>query len=224
MIKLDPMTGDPDVLVLIDESGEPGFGKHSDPIFAMVASVVYSDSQKLIKITESVKKDTRKTKRKASGELKYFTSSDEIRTEIVREMASLDIKVYCVYVDKSKGRWNAQTIYHSATKQLLDTILSDISKRRCSSVDIIFDKCNYLKEEDARKFADKACQSNHVNSLRAVKCVSSVDDKRLQCHDIITGTLGRFAKDMEPFEDYRILESKAAIIRVVPKDSKSKGR
>ncbi len=215
-------TADPDAVILIDESGTPGYNANEkNHMFIMVASVIISDSRKLADIAGSVKPDTRPTSGEKgkgpgpSGELKYFTSMDEVRTKVLKQISALDISIYSTYVDKSKGKWNAENIYHSSVREIIRMAATDARLKDCRTIDVIFDRCMYLSDEDAIKITTESWNSG-LNHPRSISCKPSNDDKRLQCHDFVAGTVGRFLKFNEKFGDYELLSGRTVSQKVVP--------
>jgi hypothetical protein len=208
---------DPDAVILIDESGTPGYNANEkNQMFIMVASVILSNNKTLIDIANSVKPDTRSTSGiEPSGELKYFTSKDEIRTKVMKQMSALNIFIYSTSVDKSKGKWSAENTYHSSVREIIRIAATDPRLKHCRTIDVIFDRCSYLSDEDAIKITKESWNSE-LDYPRSISCKPSEDDKRLQCHDFITGTVGRFLKSKERFEDYELLSGRTMNQKVVP--------
>lgn len=70
--------------------------------------------------------------------------------------------------------------------QLIEELSGDPHFKEGGKIDVIFDLCNYLKEDDAKKIILSSFKKRGI-IVNLVKCNSSRADKRLQPHDFVTG-------------------------------------
>ena len=181
------------ILILIDEKGDPGSTEKSTKEFTMTASII-SDSDALKRIVDSTEKGTRyPNDPRMKNELKYWSSSDLIRTSVISKLREVNPIVYAVHIKKSeieKGT-SSKSTYTTVTRDLIKEVMkNEILRDR--DVVVIFDETNHLEERKARDIVMDAANNNDVFGLKRdnIRKESSKNNKLLQAHDFLAGAIG----------------------------------
>jgi hypothetical protein len=185
-------------LAVFEDSGEPGgMPPRSSKKFIMAAAVTDRWNEFGI-IADSFEKNTRVGADPSPNELKYGTSDDGTRTEVLKEIAKLKPSIYAIVVckDTLPPDWeglNGGEIYRKTTSNLID----DVMKNTDGDLKFYFDQHTSLNEKPEipfpdnrfliRAVEDKTDPSRH--NVRDVSQKRSVEENTIQTQDFIVGSI-----------------------------------
>lgn len=181
------------MLVLIDESGDPGFKltKGSTSHF-VAAMVIFRDFKQAEACSKAIK--NLRPKLPHSGEFKFNKSSAKVKDEFFAAVTSHDFEVWALVVDKSlihseNLRRNDDKFYNYFVKQLLscNAKLEDAKVKIDGSGDREFKQHlqRYLK------------QSLPEGAVKSVKFADSQKDDLIQLADMVVGAIARSYRKTE---------------------------
>lgn len=201
-------------LVLVDESGDPKRNSGSKE-FTMTASIT-TYPLALERITDSKPRGTRyPTKPEFKKELKYFSSNDRIRREVLEEIMATNPAVYAARINKNEAKSGSpREIYHLVTRELIGCVMADPALRRPGAeIDVVYDRHRLLDKADAEKLTRSAAKQKGAGIIKTIDCNESVNDRHLQAHDFLAGAVGsRYNHKLN--HDFRIIESAVTIWNV----------
>ena len=205
-----------EILVLIDESGDLGEELKSPKPITMTATI-NNDYSDLASIAKSYPKNTRPTSKK-KDELKYNSSSDEVRRNVLMEYMGASPQIYSVILKKSNfGKMSPCQAYIWMLEEALNDIMEDQNVRACRTrVDLIFDKHNCLSKPLAVKLTEQAAIKHGLDdAIFWVDTKPSQEYLPLQVHDFATGAIGGEYRrsgghdDRTLTSDYKIINSRS---------------
>ncbi len=206
----------PEILVLIDESGDLGDGTKSPKPITMTATV-NSNYTRLDDIAERYPKNTRPVDAE-TDELKYHSSSDEVRQAVLVDFMNTSPQIYSVILKKSDfGRMSQCQAYIKMVEEALDDIMEDPNVRACRSKTLlVFDEHRCLSEKLAKQLTGKAAIKHGLDPTRfRATTDSSQNCLALQVHDFASGAIGGEYRrkgghdDRTPTPDYRIIKPRS---------------
>ncbi|MCL2509889.1 MAG: DUF3800 domain-containing protein [Methanomassiliicoccaceae archaeon] len=205
-----------DKLILVDESGDMGFGE-SSPDFLILAATILCESD-----ADEWRNVASRYQRNSYGdfkdqELKYRSSSHIVRRAILEEIANFrpDIRAVAVNKRNLQEDWKnyvGDKLYLKAIEELMDDVMKDIEGR----VTVIMDPHAAIgKIKGIMKVEEKAARYSKELS-RAIQDRKSVDEFALQTNDFVPGAIGdrynlkRIGKFeiIEPYTELRKIEKK----------------
>ena len=201
------------IIILVDEKGDPGSTSKSSKEFTITASI-NNDPGLLIRIVESTEKGTRYPDDiKFRGELKYWSSSDDIRRNVLLRLRETNPKVYAVHINKRDIRpgTTSKSTYATLTRDLMDEVMKDEVLRN-KAIIVIFDETDHLEERKARDIVMSAAANNGLFGMKREDIIkeSSKNNKLLQAHDFFAGAVGSKYIDGRT-DDYCIISDIATV-------------
>lgn len=177
-----------DSMALVDESGD--LGKDSTRRHFVISAMVVSDPGEIRRIAEKYPKDTRVLKSGPTGELKFVSSSREVRIGVLSDIASTRPRIYMVDTDKGSGKnrsWpkSGDALYVRSVEELIGMV----AKNNSGVVGVIFDEHTALKEEEAARI----CRESSTSRVRICCIDPAADSERqllLQTNDFVPGSMG----------------------------------
>jgi hypothetical protein len=185
-------------LAVFEDSGEPGgMPPRSSKEFIMAAAVTDRWDEFGI-IADSFDKNTRAGADPSPNELKYGTSDDRTRTEVLEDVSKLKPSIYAIIVckDALPPEWEGLSggeIYRKTTS----TLIEDIMKNTDGDLTFYFDQHTSLNEKPEMPFPDnrfliKAVEDKTDPARHNVRYVSqkrSVEENTVQTQDFIVGSI-----------------------------------
>ncbi len=182
-----------------------------------MTATINDNYSELAPIAKSHPKNTRPTSKK-KDELKYNSSSDEVRQNVLTEYMETSPQIYSVILKKSNfGKMSPCQAYVAMVKEALNDIMEDSNVRACRTrIDLFFDAHNCLSKSLAVKLTKQAAIEHGLDDK-----IFWVDTKRsqeylpLQVHDFATGAIGGEYRrsgghdDKTLTSDYKIIQSKS---------------
>lgn len=178
-------------LVLIDESGDPSHSPGSSKEFVMVATIKEDDGQ-FERIADETPKYTRRSRRDGEkDELKYSSSSDEVREDVLKRIEATDARIHVVRVPKEGVGKSPERLYGNVTKEILKSTLSDEKVRgNPKGAKVILDDSRYASRLDVKKTIESAAEDRGVAVDEGSGTRRSHECKPLQVNDFPTGAYG----------------------------------
>ena len=171
-------SGKPEKTIIVDEFGDLGKGKRSSKRFGVVATVT-RDPKGFGRIAEKKKKESN-----TKGELKYRSSNEQIRNEMVKEISRADIDVHAVF--STKGKTSGKKLYKSTLEAAIHDVMST---NTAETYDVIYDSHSAICTESARSMTEDIAIRNR-KKVREVRVCRSAESLELQTHDFVTGAVG----------------------------------
>lgn len=201
------------LLVLIDESGCPGFkiSKSSSPFFT-IAMVAFNDFVEAEKVGERI--SILKRQLNIKGELKFAKSHPNVRDEFFMKIAPCDFSVRALVVDKQKIyspllRCNTEKFYNYCLKSLMqydDGLLNSAHVKIDGSGNRKFKRAlrTYLSH-----YVD-------VGKISKLSFVDSRKDALIQLADMVVGAIARVNIQDKKYHDrwFNILKQNGRIDNV----------
>lgn len=178
-------------LVLIDESGDPSHTPNSSREFVMVATIKEDDGQ-FERIADETPKYIRRSRRHGEkDELKYSSSSDEVREDVLKRIEATDARIHVVRVPKEGIGKSPERLYGNVTKEILKSTLSDEKVRgNPKGAKVILDDSRYASRLDVKKTIESAAEDRGVAVDEGSGTRRSHECKPLQVNDFPTGAYG----------------------------------
>ena len=179
-----------EILVLIDESGDLGTGPDSSKAIVMTASVNKNNRLVLDKIAKSHPKNTRFD---GPDELKHYSSSDEVRRDVLVDFMRTSPQIYSVVLTKSNfGKMTQAKAYLKMVEEALDDIMEDPHVQACRvGVELVFDRHWAINDKIVQKMTQSAAKKHQLDeTIFYARTEPSIDYPPLQVHDFATGTVG----------------------------------
>jgi len=175
------------MLVVIDESGDPGFALGSTPYFvvAMIVFDTFADAETTAKGIAATKQ-TLGVRR----ELKFSGSNDKIRTDFLTAMRSFPFRLRTIIIDKNsirdpEYRKNSKKFAFYAMRHLI----ASGHQTFVPGTIIKIDRCGDRVVRDA--FAAYLRKNIPQGLLKSIKFVDSKSDLLIQLADMAAGAIAR---------------------------------
>ncbi len=177
------------ITIFIDESGDLGFTDKGSGYF-IIALLATSNPEHVQRTIRRVR-DTIKSRRKPA-ELHWHSSSDLVRSRLLRRLAMLDIELHLLILDKKSVseylHEKKDRLYHYLAGLIIDQ--ASFSDR---DVLIIFDKRskNRLVREDLSMYILNKIAERDGRVTARIRHERSTDERGLQAADMIAGAAFR---------------------------------
>lgn len=184
-----PTLTPPEILVLIDESGDLGTEPDSSKTITMTASV-NKNYPVLGRIAKSHPKNTRLD---GPDELKYYSSSDKVRRDVLDDFMKTSPRIYSVVLKKSNfGKMTQEKAYLKLVEEALDDIMEDPNVRACrSGVELVFDQHWVINDKIVQNRTVRAARRHKLDeTIFHARTERSIGYLPLQVHDFATGAVG----------------------------------
>ena len=127
------------------------------------------------------------------NELKYWSSSNSTRTDVISKLKDTNPIIYAIHIKKSeieKGT-SSKSTYTAATRDLVAEVMKN-NNLKDKNVIVLFDETNHLEERKARDIVMDAANDNGVFGMARdnIRKESSKINKLLQAHDFLAGAVG----------------------------------
>jgi len=197
--------------IFLDESGDLGFTKKSSKYFVLTGLII-EEPRRIQKCIKRLRKSLRK-KDKRMIELKFHTSSPQLREKVLRKLCEQKISIYSIVVDKEtvfKRLRDKKEIYYNYISGLLlwQGLTFPIGKK----IRVVMDKRVYGKtrEEFDNYIKNKISFMLKRKSDIEILHIDSKKEPALQAVDFISGAIHRKFRDGD--ETYfNIIKSKSNI-------------
>ena len=192
--------------VFIDESGDLGrFGTN----YFVVAGVVVDDPVKLKRVIKKARQRKLKKKIRELPELKANKTNKVVRNYILSKIASADVKIFAIVVDKSKIMPHLYEVKDRLYNYIFGILINELASDEYSSMRIIVDKkhTNTLIRENFNDYIQWKIRSRHPNISVEIKHLDSQSTPELQAVDFIAWAILR-KFNVGDDEYYRIIEEK----------------
>lgn len=187
------------MLVLIDESGDPGFKLQSGSTSHFIAAmVVFTDFKAAEECSASIA-NLRKSLR-FSTEFKFNTSKAEIKDKFFEAVTPFQFEIWALVVDKKK-------IYSENLKRNDDKFYNYFVKNLLSSGAPLKDAKIKIDGSGDREFKNllQKYLKNQLPSeaVKSVKFADSAKDNLVQLADMVAGAIARSYKDKDDSDRWR---------------------
>jgi len=177
-----------DKLIPVDEGGDMGFGPNS-PDFLILSAAIVEDPEKWRAVAEHYPWNTFGNHN--DMELKYRSSSHEVRRAVLEEIADLEPDIRAVAVNKRRlpKDWEGvegDKLYLKTVEALMDNVMADIGGK----VTVIYDPHASLGKTKGIKRAEDAAKGYGVELSAAIQDRRSEGELALQTNDFIPGAIG----------------------------------
>lgn len=195
-------------LIVIDDSGDPGFKKASSSNF-VIAAALFLDLDVAQELSTRIALFRKNLGWRADHEFKFAKIRKDIIVDLLKLISTYDFKIYAAYIDKKSFRQYSfstnENLYYWTIKELLQEMPLDESKIEIdgrSSKQNMQRMATYLRKEVADK-----------SKLRIVFEDSSKDNL-IQLADLIAGSINRSFTDKTDAKTYlRIIKSKIVLLK-----------
>ncbi|MCI2075191.1 MAG: hypothetical protein LKJ94_05785 [Candidatus Methanomethylophilus sp.] len=198
-------------LILIDESGDPSHTPNSSREFVMVATIKEDDGE-FEKIADRTPRYTRGPRKEGEPEeLKFHSSSDSVRKDVLSQINRSDARIYVIHSSKHTMMKSPGKEYEIVTKEMLKRTLSDDKVRsNPRGAKVFIDDSEYASKFDVDKTVKNAAKYQSVALDEDSGVKKSHECKPLQINDFPTGAYGaRYNGGDRRFSD--IVQSKSVI-------------
>jgi len=159
-----------------------------------MTATITDNPKEFVAIANRYEKNTRiaqKKKEREEGELKYKTSSDKVREDVISDIMATVPTIKAVILDKSTMYDSKNYSYVGTAKKLLREVMKDpIVKSNESGVIVIFDYHNAIKDHKAEYFTIKIADKYGVKMKKPVRVKDSKKTPILQTADFPAGAIG----------------------------------
>lgn len=179
--------------ILLDESGELGFGEKSSKFF-VITLLSFDESELYVirRIIKRVREKIIKKKLKRYPEIKGNNSTDKIRFDVLNRFARTNSEVFVIVMDKSKVYE-----YLKEKKNKLYNYLSNLILNECSfdtkNICLIVDrsKSNRSLRDDFDNYIRKMLKEKMCSNNITIKHQNSQNEPCLQVLDFISWAIFR---------------------------------
>lgn len=195
--------------VLVDESGDLGRGPGSSRAFTMTATVT-GDPDELAAIAGRYPRNTR-TNGRGPDELKFKTSSDSVRLDVLRDVMATGPSIHAVVVGKPEMFHSTKRqVYERSAEALMDDVMRDpVLLTARGPIRVVYDDHQYLRGGTGERIAGKAAETYGVR-LSSVETADSAGYAPLQAHDFVAGAVGSKYNSGRR-EDFDLIGSRAKV-------------
>ncbi len=198
--------------VLVDESGDLGRGPGSSRTFTMTATVTDRPDE-LAAIAGRYPRNTRYGG-KGPDELKYNSSSDAVRLDVLRDVMATNPSIHAVVTSKTGlEKVKGEQIYTETAKTLMDSVMQDPRIRNSlGTVRIVYDSHKYLYRGNAQRITSEAAASAGLGQIPETRLADSARYAPLQAHDFVAGAIGS-RYNRQDSRCYDVIESRTKVTR-----------
>jgi len=189
--------------IFVDESGDMGYDFEGGSSYDFMMSVIVTDRiLDLRAIEKHHEKNTNPSVPPTPGELKYRTSSPEVRRAVLEEIAGLQPFIYAEVVhksDKPEGGRIGGKLYRDTTAAVLEEAVKNIDW----PIAVIYDEHTSL---DKGGFDKRIAEEKVKEKLWYAEQKNSKKEAGLQVHDFVIGSTwdrynrGEKGGKKEPFD------------------------
>ncbi|MDR2698691.1 MAG: hypothetical protein LBB30_03315 [Candidatus Methanoplasma sp.] len=185
-------------LVVADEGRVPGGKPPASSKEFIMAAAVTDRWDEFETIADAFDKNTQKGIASSPNELKYKTSDDDTRIEVLEEIAKLKPSIHAIIVHKDDlpPDWEGlggYDIYRKTTANIIEDVMRDTD----GDLTFYFDQHTALDEKPEIPFPDNRFLVRAVeektdparHNVREVSQKNSVEEKTLQTNDFIVGSI-----------------------------------
>ena len=171
--------------IYLDEAGDTGIRGSK---YFIISIIITKNPKEIANAIKRIKKNLRAKKQKKKQELKFYNSTDRVRTLVLRTLKRKDIEVSYFAIRKSKEISDSNQLYCVWSDNLIKNALLgkkpkfveiNLDKRLTKSYESVFDK---LVQDSIRNVFDH-------NIKVEIKHVNSTEDRVLQAVDFISGAI-----------------------------------
>lgn len=143
-----------------------------------------------MRIPKTVRKTCLKKKVKKTSELKFTNSSHAVRTNFLRRIAKLDVKVHSIIFGKGCSKKHKQGDFPARYAALVSDLLVYVlaNWRHPSPITLVFDKC--MSEKQYVQFEIELLSLLPESPTLRMKQETSQKSNALQVVDFICGAIG----------------------------------
>lgn len=198
--------------VLVDESGDLGRGPGSSRTFTMTATVT-GDPDEFAAIAGRHPRNTR-TNGRGPDELKFKTSSDAVRLDVLRDVMATDPSIHAVVTSKTGlEKVKEEQIYTETAKALMDSVMQDPRIRNSlGTVRVVYDDHRYLRRGKAAEITSASAAAAGLGQMPKTETKDSSGYAPLQAHDFVAGAVGaRYNRQDSRY--YDVIEPRTKVTR-----------
>jgi hypothetical protein len=182
------------MLVFIDDSGDPGLGTRSSPVF-VIALVIFDDNLVAEETALAIKKLRRELKFPDTVEFKFHKSRLPIKRKFIETVARYPFRVRAIVVEKTKIRAKGR----GADKEtFFNHIVMTVLKQTNGTVrnaKLRFDKRGERRmRNELRTYLSRELDNKVKNIFTDLKFVDSKKDNLVQLADMIAGCIAAYYK------------------------------
>jgi len=179
-------------IVVIDDSGNTGRTKKS-PRYLIVAATVTDAAEEFVSIGRGYPTNTKHMDH--PGILKFSTSEDDIRLDVLEGVNRIDAHIYAVVLDKTgvSSSISAQDMYKSSVQEVLSDAVAEENHAYC----VIMDRHPGLSDDsglDVRKEVAREKKRGIIDC----KVEPIEDSEELRIQDFIASAIGHAYNSKPP--------------------------
>lgn len=182
------------MLILIDESGDPGVAsKPGSSKFFILSMVIFENEEDANQCSKNIERLKESIQWK--GEFHFKRNSKEIRKIFLKELSKQNFKYYSVVINK-KSKMNKTDFYGNSIE-----ILFKMAREKLKRATIVFDESG---ANDFRKFISKILRQrlnlSDKSLIKKIRVQRSSGSNLIQVADYISGVVNRsVTKDDKTF-------------------------
>jgi hypothetical protein len=182
------------MLVFIDDSGDPGLGVKSSPVF-VIALVVFDDTLIAEETSLAIKKLRRELKFPDTVEFKFHKSRLPIKRRFLETVTKYPFRIRAIVVEKGRVREKFKgTDKETFFNHIVMTVLRN-TNGAVKNAKLHFDSRGERKiRNELRVYLSRELDNNAKNIFRDLKFIDSKRDTLVQLADMIAGTIGAYYK------------------------------
>ncbi|HVI21765.1 MAG TPA: DUF3800 domain-containing protein [Bacillus sp. (in: firmicutes)] len=182
------------ILVFIDDSGDPGLGSESSPVF-VIALVIFDDTLVAEETALAIKKLRRKLHFPDDVEFKFHKSRLPIKRRFLETVVHYPFRIRAIVVEKDKIRpkFNG-TDKETFFNHIVLTVLQQ-TKGTVRHAKLRFDKRGERRiRNELRAYLSQALDNKVKNIFTDLKFVDSKRDNLVQLADMVAGAIAAYYK------------------------------
>ena len=182
------------MLVFIDDSGDPGLGARSSPVF-VIALVIFDDNLVAEETALAIKKLRRELKFPDTVEFKFHKSRLPVKRKFIETVARYPFRVRAIVVEKTKIRAKGKGAdKETFFNHIVMTVLKQ-TNRTVRNAKLRFDKRGERRmRNELRTYLSRELDNKVKNIFTDLKFVDSKKDNLVQLADMIAGCIAAYYK------------------------------
>ncbi len=182
------------MLVFIDDSGDPGLGTQSSPVF-VIALVIFDDNLVAEETALAIKKLRREFKFPDDVEFKFHKSRLLIKKRFVEAVVKYPFRIRAIVVEKEKIRLKFKsTDKETFFNHIVMTVLRQ-TNGTVKNAKLRFDKRGERRiRNELRAYLSRELDNKVKNIFTDLKFVDSKTDNLVQLADMIAGCIAAYYK------------------------------